>query len=127
MPGEVAIKVRWQDAAEAVAPIREAGLFVPISKAGEEIRFFVSRPLFLREPVGYDNDFLDQYAPNRTFCLSKAERRHLNERGRGEMSPACCVFVWAYERSAAKYAAQRQSMGEPDPFLLVMNDSLLIA
>ncbi len=28
------------------------------------------------------------------------------------------VFVWAYERSAAKYAAQRQSMGEPDPFRL---------
>ena len=28
------------------------------------------------------------------------------------------VFVWAYERSAARYAAQRQSMGEPDPFRL---------
>ncbi len=26
------------------------------------------------------------------------------------------VFVWAYERSAAKYAAIRQSLGEPDPF-----------
>jgi len=26
------------------------------------------------------------------------------------------VFVWAYERSAARYAAVRQSMGEPDPF-----------
>lgn len=28
------------------------------------------------------------------------------------------VFVWAYKHSAAKYAAQRQSMGEPDPFRL---------
>jgi len=28
------------------------------------------------------------------------------------------LFVWAYERSAAKYAAQRQSMGQPDPFRL---------
>lgn len=28
------------------------------------------------------------------------------------------VFVWAYERSAARYAAQRQSLGEPDPFRL---------
>ncbi|MFN0062742.1 MAG: Fic family protein [Myxococcaceae bacterium] len=28
------------------------------------------------------------------------------------------VFLWAYERSAAKYAAQPQSMGEPDPFRL---------
>jgi hypothetical protein len=25
------------------------------------------------------------------------------------------VFLWAYERSASRYAAQRQSMGEPDP------------
>jgi hypothetical protein len=26
------------------------------------------------------------------------------------------VFIWAYERSAARYAAVRQSSGEPDPF-----------
>ncbi len=28
------------------------------------------------------------------------------------------VFDWLYERSAARYAAQRQSMGEPIPFRL---------
>ena len=28
------------------------------------------------------------------------------------------VFIWAYERSAARYAAVRQSLGEPDPFRL---------
>ncbi|HYO47132.1 MAG TPA: Fic family protein [Gemmatimonadota bacterium] len=28
------------------------------------------------------------------------------------------VFVWAFERSAARYAAVRQSLGEPDPFRL---------
>ncbi|HEX4079877.1 MAG TPA: Fic family protein [Rhizomicrobium sp.] len=28
------------------------------------------------------------------------------------------VFIWAYERSAARYAAVRQSLGEPDPFKL---------
>lgn len=28
------------------------------------------------------------------------------------------VFLWAYERSAARYAAVRQSLGEPDPFQL---------
>ena len=28
------------------------------------------------------------------------------------------VFIWAYERSAARYAAARQSLGEPDPFRL---------
>ena len=26
------------------------------------------------------------------------------------------VFIWAYGRSAARYAAVRQSLGEPDPF-----------
>src|SRR6185503_18102958 len=28
------------------------------------------------------------------------------------------VFVWAHERSSARYAAVRQSLGEPDPFRL---------
>ena len=28
------------------------------------------------------------------------------------------VFIWAYERSSARYAALRQSLGEPDPFRL---------
>jgi Fic family protein len=28
------------------------------------------------------------------------------------------VFIWAYERSAARYEAVRQSLGEPDPFRL---------
>ena len=28
------------------------------------------------------------------------------------------VFIWAYERSAARYAAVRQSLGEPDAFRL---------
>ena len=28
------------------------------------------------------------------------------------------VFVWAYERSCARYMAVRQSLGEPDPFRL---------
>ena len=30
----------------------------------------------------------------------------------------CNVFVWAYERSCARYAAVRQSLGEPDPLVL---------
>lgn len=28
------------------------------------------------------------------------------------------VFIWAYERSVARYAAVRQSLGDPDPFRL---------
>jgi hypothetical protein len=34
------------------------------------------------------------------------------------------VFLWAYERSAARYAAVRQSLGEPDPFRLRYRDQL---
>jgi Fic/DOC family protein len=34
------------------------------------------------------------------------------------------LFVWAYERSAAKHAAQRQSVGEPDPFRLRWRNDL---
>jgi hypothetical protein len=34
------------------------------------------------------------------------------------------VYLWAYERSAARYAAVRQSLGEPDPFRLRHRDSL---
>lgn len=34
------------------------------------------------------------------------------------------VFLWAYERSAARYAAVRQSLGEPDPFRLQYRDAL---
>src|SRR3546814_2655050 len=34
------------------------------------------------------------------------------------------VFIWAYKRSAARYAAVRQSLGEPDPFRLKHSDAL---
>ena len=34
------------------------------------------------------------------------------------------VFIWAYERSAARYTAVRQSLGEPDPLRLRYRDEL---
>ncbi|MFK4874966.1 Fic family protein [Novosphingobium sp. ZW T3_23] len=34
------------------------------------------------------------------------------------------VFLWAYERSAGRYAAVRQSTGEPDPFRLRYREGL---
>ena len=34
------------------------------------------------------------------------------------------VFIWAYERSAARYIAVRQSLGEPDPMRLRYRDQL---
>lgn len=35
------------------------------------------------------------------------------------------VFVWAYERSCARYGAVRQSLGQPDPFRLRLRPVLL--
>ena len=35
------------------------------------------------------------------------------------------VFIWAYERSASRYAAVRQSLGDPDPFRLKHRTALL--
>jgi hypothetical protein len=35
------------------------------------------------------------------------------------------VFVWTYERSSARYAAVRQSLGEPDPFRMRYRQLLL--
>lgn len=34
------------------------------------------------------------------------------------------VFIWAYERSAARYAALRQSLGEPDQFRLKYREKI---
>lgn len=34
------------------------------------------------------------------------------------------VFIWSYERSAERYAAVRQSLGEPDPFRLRHREQL---
>lgn len=34
------------------------------------------------------------------------------------------VFIWAYERSAARYVAVQQSIGEPDPFRMQHRESL---
>lgn len=36
----------------------------------------------------------------------------------------CDVFVWAYERSCARYSAVRQSLGEPDKFRLQYRDAI---
>jgi Fic/DOC family/Helix-turn-helix domain len=34
------------------------------------------------------------------------------------------IFIWGYERSASRYAAVRQSLGEPDPFRLRLRAEL---
>ena len=56
-----------------------------LSEPGAEIRKYVHRPPGLREPVGYNREFLYSYRPNDTFYLSETERAHLHEVGRPEM------------------------------------------
>jgi hypothetical protein len=43
---------------------------------------------------------------------------------RGDVAALRDVFLWAYERSAARYVAVRQSLGEPDPFRLRYREHL---
>ncbi len=88
IPGEVSEKEKWTATEDAVPPIRERGLFVPPSQAGRDIQKLVSRPILMREPIGYDYTFLDKYSPNQTFYLTEIERHQLFNRGKGEMPPA---------------------------------------
>ena len=69
----------------ATASIRRAWLMPPLSEAGEKIRDYVRQPLGGREPVGYDQNFLDCYRPNVNFYLSENERAELREFGKYEI------------------------------------------
>jgi hypothetical protein len=51
----------------------------------------------------------------RFFTLS-AERALLGVYELNKVDLLRDVFIWEYERSTARYAAVRQSLGEPDPF-----------
>ena len=50
---------------------------IQISKSGTEIQKYIAQPQHLRQPVGYNRQFLNAYRPNHTFYLSKEERNHL--------------------------------------------------
>lgn len=55
--------------------------YVPVSKAGAEVRALVRRPIARREPVGYRLEFLESYRPGRTWYLPPGVRRKLREMG----------------------------------------------
>ena len=61
--------------------------------------------------------FLD--VPRRTYTQAMLAVYELNH-----LSLLREVYVWAYRRSAQRYAAVRQSLGEPDPFRLRYRSSL---
>lgn len=62
------------------APALEEG-YVPLSRGGAQVRALVRLPVFERNPVGYDVEFLRRYAPGRTWYLSRVQREALHELG----------------------------------------------
>ncbi len=72
--------------ATAAAPLapQEAG-GIDLSPAGQAVRRHVTQPLTRRQPVGYQQAFLDTYVPNETFWLSAAQREELAALGQSGM------------------------------------------
>lgn len=64
-----------------VSRVLEAGIYVPLSPAGQEVLEYIRQPIQLRKPVGYDRSFLDAYRPNETAYLPAEIRDHLHNIG----------------------------------------------
>ena len=77
-PVEAAVveSLRASDSVDAIVE-----KYVPVSKAGAEIRDLVRLPVTLRTPVGYAREFLDTYEPNTTHYLPDPLRRRLHGLG----------------------------------------------
>jgi Fic family protein len=106
------------DTASAITDPFEQGLFVmvhlPYLQPFEDVNKRVSRlaaniPLIRRNlsPLS----FID--VPQRAYIDGLLGVYELNR-----IELLRDVFVWAYERSCARYSAVRRSLGEPDPFRL---------
>jgi Fic family protein len=57
---------------------------IPICADSKELLAYVSRPIQARAPVGYNQNFLRAYTPNKTFFLSDAQRAELSTLGQVE-------------------------------------------
>src|SRR5258708_21532186 len=68
--------------------------YVPISSDSRKVRDYVRRPLTLRRPVGYRDEFLGRYVPNKTSYLPSALRKRLASLGQSSRD----------ERPAGTYA-----------------------
>lgn len=67
---------------------------IELSPESEALLEYISQPIAARVPVGYDQDFLRSYEPNRTFYLTTDQRAKLSEIGKVELA----------ERPAGTYA-----------------------
>lgn len=55
---------------------------IPLSADSKDILKYIEQPLEARNPVGYQNDFLSSYEPNKTHYLSQSLRLQLHKIGR---------------------------------------------
>ena len=72
----------------------------PISTLGRTLMSKVSKPSYMREPVGYNRDFLDSYKPNESFYLTESIRERLAKLGHisDEVLPAGTYVRRVYSR-----------------------------
>ncbi len=73
---------------------------LPVSPQAQGIRQAVNRPLQERKPVGYQQEFVQAYRPNKSYYLSEKIRRHLLEMGQSQAgeSPAGTYALQIYNR-----------------------------
>lgn len=50
---------------------------IPLSPEAKDVEQWVRKPLLFREPVGYNQAFLDDYRPNETYYLDQTTRENL--------------------------------------------------
>ncbi len=61
---------------------------ISLSEGGRDVRDYVRQPVEMRQPVGYDRDFLDRYQPNVSFYLSADDRAKLHAIGKPQIEAA---------------------------------------
>jgi Fic family protein len=59
---------------------------IQLSKEGEKLLKSIRQPITTREPVGYNQKFLENYIPNKTSFLSREQKKELMVLGQGEPS-----------------------------------------
>ncbi len=59
-------------------------LEIELSSEAKRLLGYISKPLTARIPVGYDQEFIRSYEPNKTFYLTAEQRAELNKIGQVE-------------------------------------------
>lgn len=54
---------------------------ISLSDESSALLQYLSKPLQARQPVGYSQEFLNSYSPNKTFYLNKSQQNELHESG----------------------------------------------